>query len=70
MRLWLLVHNSKANVPMKLNAPDDLLSNGKTFLTSLHNGLIKHFLRFSLPLFCWLIMMIKEISYFAEKLSM
>ena len=39
------------------------------FWPSLHNGLIKHFLRLSLPLFCWFIKMITENSYFAEKLS-
>ena len=37
MRLWLLVHISRANASMKLNAPDDLLS------PSLDNGLIKRF---------------------------
>ena len=39
----MLVHNSRANVPMKLNAQDDFFPNDKTFLTQScnDNGLIK-----------------------------
>ena len=46
---------------MKLNTPDDLLSNDKTFLPILGNGVIKRFLKvFHSRCFCWLIMMITE----------
>ena len=69
MRLWLLVHNSRANIPMKLNAPDDYFPNDKTFLTQSQKWINQtNFLRISLSLFNWLIMMITENFYFAEKL--
>ena len=42
----MLVHSSRANVPMKLNSPDDLLSKmTREFSPSLDNGLIKRFFK-------------------------
>ena len=67
MTLWLLVHNFRARVSMKFNAPIIYIPNDKTFFTSLDNTLTKRFLRFAWPLFCWLIMIQRQNSYFAEK---
>ena len=69
MRLWLLVHKARANVPVKLNAPDDLLSKWQNiFDPVLIINYSNDFLKLSLSPFCWLIMMITENPYFAEKL--
>ena len=69
MRLWLLVHNLRAKVPMKFNAPDDFFFKMTEHIwSSLDNAFTKEFFfRFSLPRFCWLIMMTHKILIFPNK---
>ena len=70
LRLWLSVHNSGANVPMKLNAPDGLLSKLQDiFDPVLIIELIKRFYK-DFHNRCFVdLMIITEFSYFAETLS-
>ena len=50
MRFWLLLHNLRAKIPMKLNAPDDLLSKRQDFfLSSLDNAITVKTLNIGTP---------------------
>ena len=58
------MHNFRATIPIKLNAADDFLSKGR----GIFDPVSRIFFRFSVSLFCCLVMMKTQNSFLSKKL--